>query len=85
MAATCGRELLRAELEALPTKDLYLRGPSTRREASRCPRLLDPAQKHPRREAAAGEVEEAQADVRSGIARLNDLRERGGRKSWAKR
>jgi hypothetical protein len=31
----------------------------------------------PAAEAAAGEVEEAQADVRSGIARLNDLRDAG--------
>jgi hypothetical protein len=31
----------------------------------------------PAAEAAAGEVDEAQADVRSGIARLNDLRDAG--------
>lgn len=31
----------------------------------------------PAPEAAAGEVEEAQADVRSGIARLSDLRDAG--------
>jgi hypothetical protein len=31
----------------------------------------------PAAEAAVGELEEAQADVRSGIARLNDLRDAG--------
>jgi hypothetical protein len=31
----------------------------------------------PAAEAAAGELEEAQADVRSGIARLNDVRDAG--------
>ena len=36
-----------------------------------------PASEASAAEAAAGEVEEAQADVRSGIARLNDLRDVG--------
>jgi hypothetical protein len=34
----------------------------------------------PAAEAAAGDVDEAQADVRSGIARLNDLRDAGAGK-----
>ena len=66
-----------AELEALPTKEVYLR-------ARRCAaRRLDVRffwtllRSIPAAEAAAGEVEEAQADVRSGIARLNDLRDAG--------
>jgi hypothetical protein len=67
----------RAELEALPTKEVYLRA---RRRAVR---RLDVRffwtllRSIPAAEAAAGEVEEAQADVRSGIARLNDLRDAG--------
>src|SRR5215213_10448889 len=67
----------RAELEALPTKEVYLRA---RRRAAR---RLDVRffwtllRSIPAAEAAAGEVEEAQADVRSGIARLNDLRDAG--------
>jgi hypothetical protein len=73
----------RAELEALPTKALYL---SARRRAVR---RLDLRffwtllRSIPAAEAAAGDVEEAQADVRSGIARLNDLRD-AGEGSWAK-
>jgi hypothetical protein len=67
----------RAELDALPTKELYLRA---RRRAVR---RLDVGffwtllRTIPAAEAAVGEVEEAQADVRSGIARLNDLRDAG--------
>jgi hypothetical protein len=67
----------RAELEALPTEALYLRA---RRRAAR---RLDLRffwtllRSIPAAEAAAGDVEEAQADVRSGIARLNDLRTAG--------
>jgi hypothetical protein len=67
----------RAEL-ALPTKELYLRA---RRRAAR---RLDVRffwtllRTIPAAEAAVGELEEAQADVRSGIARLNDLRDAGG-------
>jgi len=67
----------RAELDALPTKEVYLRA---RRRAVR---RLDVRffwtllRSIPAAEAAAGEVEEAQADVRSGIARLNDLRHAG--------
>jgi hypothetical protein len=67
----------RAELDALPTKEVYLR--ARRRAVRRLDgrffwRLL---RSIPAAEAAAGEVEEAQADVRSGIARLNDLRDAG--------
>jgi hypothetical protein len=67
----------RAELEALPTKEVYLR--ARRRAVRRLDvrffwRLL---RSIPAAEAAAGEVDEAQADVRSGIARLNDLRDAG--------
>jgi hypothetical protein len=67
----------RAELEALPTKEVYLR--ARRRAVRRLDvrffwRLL---RSIPAAEAAAGEVQEAQADVRSGIARLNDLRDAG--------
>jgi hypothetical protein len=60
-----------------PTKEVYLHA---RRRAARC---LDVRffwtllRTIPAAEAAAGEVEEAQADVRSGIARLNDLRDAG--------
>jgi hypothetical protein len=67
----------RAELDALPTKELYSRA---RRRAAR---RLDIRffwtllRTIPAAEAAAGEMEEAQADVSSGIARLNDLREAG--------
>ena len=67
----------RAELEALPTREVYLRA---RRRAAR---RLDVRffwtllRSIPAAEAAAGEMEEAQADVRSGIARLNDLRDAG--------
>jgi hypothetical protein len=67
----------RAELDALPTKEVYLRA---RRRALR---RLDVRffwnllRTIPAAEAAAGDVEEAQADVRSGIARLNDLRDAG--------
>ena len=67
----------RAELEALSTKELYLRA---RRRAAR---RLDVRffwtllRTIPAAEAAVGDVEEAQADVRSGIARLNDLRHAG--------
>lgn len=67
----------RAELEALPAKALYLRA---RRRAAR---RLDLRffwtllRSIPAAEAAAGDLEEAQADVRSGIARLNDLRDAG--------
>jgi len=67
----------RAELEALPTKEVYSRA---RRRAAR---RLDVRffwillRSIPAAEAAAGDVEEAQADVRSGIARLNDLRDAG--------
>jgi hypothetical protein len=67
----------RVELEALPTKELYLRA---RRRAAR---RLDLRffwtllRSIPAAEAAAGDVEEAQADVSSGIARLNDLRDAG--------
>ena len=67
----------RAELEALPTKEIYLRA---RRRAAR---RLDVRffwtllRTIPAAEAAAGEMEEAQADVRSGIARLSDLRDAG--------
>jgi hypothetical protein len=67
----------RAELEALPTKEVYLRA---RRRAVR---RLDVRffwtllRSIPAAEAAAGDVEEAQADIRSGIARLNDLRDAG--------
>jgi hypothetical protein len=74
----------RAELEALPTKEVYLRA---RRRAVR---RLDVRffwtllRSIPAAEAAAGEVEEAQADVGSGIARLNDLRDAGEGKLGAK-
>ena len=74
----------RAELEALPTKEVYVRA---RRRAVR---RLDVRffwtllRSIPAAEAAAGEVEEARADVRSGIAWLNDVRD-AGRGSWAKR
>ena len=67
----------REELEALPTKEVYLRA---RRRAAR---RLDVRffwtllRSIPAAEAAAGEVDEARADVRSGIARLNDLRDAG--------
>jgi hypothetical protein len=67
----------RAELDAVPTKELYLRA---RRRATR---RLDVRffwvllRSIPAAEAAAGDLEEAQADVRSGIARLNDLRDAG--------
>jgi hypothetical protein len=67
----------RAELDALPTKEVYLRA---RRRAVR---RLDVRffwtllRSIPAAEAAAGDVEEAQADIRSGIARLNDLRDAG--------
>ena len=67
----------RAELDTLPTKEVYLRA---RRRAVR---HLDVRffwnllRSIPAAEAAAGEVEEAQADVRSGIARPNDLRDAG--------
>jgi hypothetical protein len=67
----------RTELEALPTKEVYLRA---RRRAAR---RLDVRffwillRTIPAAEAAVGEVEEAEADVRSGIARLNDLRDAG--------
>jgi hypothetical protein len=67
----------RAELEALPTSELYSRA---RRRAAR---RLDVRffwtllRSIPAAEAAAGELEEAQADVRSGLARLNDLRDAG--------
>ena len=66
-----------AELESLPTKELYLRA---RRRAARRLDLRffwNLLRSIPAAEAAAGEVEEAQADVRSGIARLNDLRKAG--------
>jgi hypothetical protein len=67
----------RAELEAVPTRELYLR--ARRRAATHLDvrffwTLL---RSIPAAEAAAGEMEEAQADVRSGIARLNDLRDAG--------
>jgi hypothetical protein len=67
----------RAELEALPTKEAYLR--ARRRAAGRLDvrffwTLL---RSIPAAEAAVGDMEEAQADVRSGIARLNDLRHAG--------
>jgi hypothetical protein len=74
----------RAELEALATEALYLRA---RRRAVR---RLDLRffwtllRSIPAAEAAAGDLEEAQADVRSGIARLNDLRGAGEGESWAK-
>jgi hypothetical protein len=67
----------RAELEALPTKEVYLRA---RRRAVR---RLDVRffwtllRSIPAAEAAAGEVDEAQAGVSSGLARLNDLRSAG--------
>jgi hypothetical protein len=67
----------RAELEALPTRELYLRA---RRRAAR---RLDVRffwtllRSIPAAEAAAGEVDEARADVSSGIARLSDLRDAG--------
>jgi len=67
----------RAELEALPTKELYLRA---RRRAAR---RLDVRffwvllRSIPAAEVAAGDLQEAEADVRSGIARLNDLRDAG--------
>jgi hypothetical protein len=67
----------RAELEALPTRELYLRA---RRRAAR---RLDVRffwtllRSIPAAEAATGAVEEAQADVSSGLARLNDLRDAG--------
>ncbi len=67
----------RTELEALPTKELYLRA---RRRAAR---RLDVRffwvllRSIPAAEAAAGDLQEAEADVRSGIARLNDLRDAG--------
>ena len=67
----------RAELEAQPTDELYLR--ASRRAA----RHLDVSffwtllRSIPAAEVAAGDVEEAQADIRSGIARLNDLRHAG--------
>jgi hypothetical protein len=72
-----GESSYRAELEALPTQELYLRA---RRRAAR---HLDVRffwtllRSIPAAEAAAGEVDEAEADVRSGIARLNDLRDAG--------
>jgi hypothetical protein len=64
-------------LESLPTRELYSR--ARRRAAGRLDvrffwTLL---RSIPAAEAAAGDVEEAQADVRSGIARLNDLRAAG--------
>ncbi len=67
----------RTELEALPTKELYQRA---RRRAAR---RLDVRffwvllRSIPAAEAAAGDLQEAEADVRSGIARLNDLRDAG--------
>jgi hypothetical protein len=67
----------RAELVRLPTKELYLR--ARRRAAGRLDvrffwTLL---RSIPAAEAGAGDVQEAEADVRSGIARLNDLRHAG--------
>jgi hypothetical protein len=67
----------RAGLEELPTKEVYLRA---RRRAVR---HLDVRffwtllRSIPAAEAAVGELEEAEADVRSGMARLNDLRDAG--------
>ena len=67
----------RAELEELPTKEVSSR---VRRRAVR---RLDVRffwtllRSIPAAEAAVGEFEEAEADVRSGIARLNDLRDAG--------
>jgi hypothetical protein len=67
----------RAELEALPTKELYSR--ARRRAARRLDVRLfwTLLRSIPAAEAAIGDVEEAQADVRSGIARLSDLRDAG--------
>jgi hypothetical protein len=67
----------RAELETLPTKEVYL---TARRRAAR---RLDVRffwillRSIPAAEAAAGDMEEAQAEVRSGIARLRDLHDAG--------
>ena len=78
MAATCGRELLPGGARgAAPRRISVYAAPR------RAARRLDVRvfwillRSTPAAEAAAGEVEEAQADVRSGIARLNDLRDAG--------
>jgi hypothetical protein len=75
----------RAELEALPTEEVYLR--ARRRVARRLGArfLWTLLRSIPAAEAAAGEVEEAEADVRSGMARLNDLRDGGRKGGWSKR
>jgi hypothetical protein len=67
----------RAELDALPTKEVYLR--ARRRAVRRVDvRFFWTLLKSiPAAEVAAGDVEEAKADVGSGIARLNDLRDAG--------
>ena len=67
----------RAELEALPTDELYRR--ARRRAASRLDLgfFWSLLRTIPAAEAAAGDVEEAEADVRSSVVRLGDLRHAG--------